>query len=89
MRPAPIPDEALWPDSRRIVMAPPGGDLLDPDIAPLEMVADVGQLGIRYSARCVLEDGDLDKLAAGGHVWISFSGHVVPFSVDVTGPDGQ
>lgn len=90
MRPAPIPATAVWEGARRVVMSPPGGDLTDPDIAPLEVVVDRPQIGgLRYSARCVLEDGDLEKLTAGGHVWVSFYGAVVPFCVDVTGPDGR
>jgi hypothetical protein len=31
----------------------------------------------------VLEDGDLDKLAAGGAVWVTFLGKMVPFAVTV------
>lgn len=91
MRPAPIPDAAIWEGARRIVLSAPNGDLTDPMIPPVEMLVDrspsIG--GLRYSARCVLEPGDLDKLVAGGHVWVSFYGGVAPFAVDVTGPDGQ
>lgn len=88
MRPAPIPAEAVWPGARRVVFAAPDGDLTNPDIAPVEVVVDRCSDGVtpRFSTRCVLEPGDLDKLAAGGHVWVSFYGVVVPFSVDVTGP---
>ena len=91
MRAVPIPDEAMWPGSRRIVMAPPDGDLTNPDIRPVEMLVDLAESigGLRYSTRCVLEPGDLAKLQAGGHVWVSFYGAVVPFSVDVTGPSGE
>jgi hypothetical protein len=91
MRPAPIPAEAVWPGARRVVLSPPSGDLTDPNIAPLEVVVDSPESlgGVRFNARCVLEEGDLEKLAAGGHVWVSFYGGVVPFCVDVTGPDGQ
>jgi hypothetical protein len=91
MRPAPIPAEAIREGARRIVVAPPGGDLTDPDIAPVEAVIDrpEGLGGIRLSVRCVLEPGDLEKLTAGGHVWVSFYGQVVPFCVDVTRPNGE
>lgn len=93
MRPAPIPAEAVWEGGRRIVVAAPGGDLADPTIAPVEAVIDqpdsLPQGHKRLSVRCVLEPGDLDKLTAGGHVWISFYGYMVPFCVDVTGPDGD
>jgi hypothetical protein len=91
MRPAPIPDDAIWPGARRIVLSAPNGDLTDPDVAPVEMLADVPESigGIRYSARCMLEPGDLEKLAGGGHVWVSFYGGVPPFCVDVTDKDGR
>lgn len=74
-----------------MVIAPPDGDLTNSDIAPVEAVIDRAESigGIRLSVRCALEPGDLEKLAAGGHVWISFYGHMVPFCVDVTGPDGE
>lgn len=91
MRPAPIPQEAVWEGGRRIVVAPPGGDLTHPDIAPVEAVADMSASTgvVRMSVRCVLESGDLEKLAGGGHVWISFYGQMVPFCVDVTDANGQ
>jgi hypothetical protein len=90
MRPAPIPDAAIWEGSERRVMAPPSGDPTDPNIAPVEVLIDRVATGIRFSVRCVLEPGDLEKLAAGGHVWVSFcGGWMPPFSVDVTGPEGQ
>ncbi|MEV6897466.1 hypothetical protein [Amycolatopsis sp. NPDC051372] len=91
MRPAPIPHDAVWPGARRVVLSAPNGDLTDPDIAPVEMVADCPpSLGaVRYSARCMLEPGDLEKLVDGGHVWVSFYGRVPPFCVDVTDKDGR
>lgn len=92
MRPAPIPTEAVWPGGRRVVIAPPDGDLTSTVIAPVEAVVDQGQdTGIpRISVRCVLEDGDLEKLADGGTVWIAFyGGQLVPFCVDVVDKDGQ
>lgn len=92
MRPAPIPDEAIWEGARRMVIAPPGGDLTSTDIAPVEVLIDQSQdTGIpRISARCVLEDGDLAKLSAGGTIWVSFYGaQLMPFSVDVVGPNGE
>lgn len=93
MRPAPIPDDAIWDGAQRVIMSAPDGDLTNAHIPPVEVLVDSvalgGRGGLRYSARCVLEPGDLEKLAAGGHVWVSFHGGVVPFSVDVTGPDGQ
>jgi len=89
MRPAPIPAEAVWDGATRRVFSAPDGDLLNPLIAPVEAVIDRASDGVvRVNVRCVLEDGDLEKLASGGHVWVSFYGGLIPFNVDVTGPDG-
>lgn len=81
----------MWPGARRIVVAPPDGDLTNNDIAPVEALIDRLEDGSpRMSVRCVLEDGDLAKLATGGHVWISFlAPQLIPFALTVTGPDGQ
>lgn len=92
MRPAPIPDDAIWEGARRMVIAPPDGDMTNTSIAPVEVLLDRAQdTSIpRISARCVLEEGDLEKLQAGGTVWVSFYGNqLMPFSVDVVGPNGE
>jgi hypothetical protein len=86
MRPAPIPAEEVWDGARRIVVGPPGDDL-DSVVEPVEVLADLSQIGPRLSARCILEDGDLEQLMAGGTVWVSFyGGRLLPFSVDVQPP---
>jgi hypothetical protein len=36
--------------------------------------------------RCELEDGDLEKLQAGGTVWLTFWGVMVPWSATVVEP---
>lgn len=88
MRPAPIPDGEVWDGARRIVIGPPGNDL-DSGVAAVEVLVDQASIGPRVSARCVLEDGDLDALTAGGTVWVSFYGQqIMPFSVDVLPPSG-
>ena|SRR5437868_2756259 len=88
MRPAPIPDTEVWPGARRLVVSPPDGDLTNLDIAPVEALADrspsTGALNL--SVRCVLEEGDLEQLQAGGEVWLTFWGHMVPFATTVVGP---
>jgi hypothetical protein len=92
VRPGPIPDDAIWPGARRIVVGPPDGDLTNTDISPVEVLVDVGpDTGMpRISSRCVLEAGDLEKLNEGGVVWVSFYGQTLrPFSVEVVGPDGR
>lgn len=91
MRPVPIPHAAVWEGGHRTVIAAPDGDLTNSTIAPVEAVVDVPpSLGVTcYSVRCALDPGDLEKLATGGHVWISFYGQMVPFCTDVTGPNGE
>ena len=91
MRTTTIPDAEVWAGAARKVIAPPDGDLTNPLIAPVEALIDrspsTGALNL--SVRCALEDGDLEKLAAGGTVWITFWGHMVPFSATVVGPGDQ
>lgn len=86
MRPAPIPAEEIWAGARRLVVGPPGNDL-DSTVEPVEVLLDQSSIGPRLSARCILEDGDLELLTAGGTVWVSFyGGQLIPFSVDVQPP---
>lgn len=87
MRITPIPDAEVWEGATRRVIGPPTGH--DPlgDIRPLEALVDVeGQFAPSFSIRCALDDGDAEKLAAGGVVWVTLFGHVVPISVAVAGP---
>lgn len=88
MRPAPIPDSDVWDGSRRIVIAPPDGDLTSTDIAPVEaLIGQAEDGGPLISVRCVLEPGDLDKLAKGGPVWVTFlSPQLVPFAIEIAEP---
>lgn len=85
MRPAPIPDDQILPDSRRIVIGPPAGHELTGDIRAAEVCARVTEAhGPILSARCILEPGDLEALQAGGAVWVHFyGGQLLPFDVDV------
>ncbi|WP_367128313.1 hypothetical protein [Saccharothrix sp. HUAS TT1] len=93
MRPTSIPAEAVWSGGKRVVLAAPDGDLTNPDIQPLEVIVDQVQIGDqavnRFNVRCALEPGDLEKLTAGGHVWVSLYGAMVPMCVDVTGPTSK
>ncbi|PRY35374.1 hypothetical protein [Umezawaea tangerina] len=85
MRPVPIPDEAVWEGARRLVVGPPDDDPTGP-IAAVEAVASVSaSTGMPVlSVRCALEQGDLEQLAEGGCVWVSFyGGGMPPFAVDV------
>jgi hypothetical protein len=86
VRPAPIPDNEIWPGSRRVVIGPPAGHDPTGDIRPVEVLAWRSDTtgGPVLSARCVPDAGDLDRLAAGGAVWVSFyGGQLLPFDIDV------
>ena len=87
MRPTPIPDAEVPYGSVRIVVAPPDGDLTNPDIAPVEVLAERAADGVSpmFHIRCALDAGDLEQLAAGGNVWLTMWGAVVPFAVQVAG----
>lgn len=84
MRPIPIEKELLVRESmRREVIAGPG-DLFDSHVAPVEAIVEpYPRGGVTLSVRMRLEDDDLAKLQAGANVWITFWGHMVPFSCDV------
>lgn len=86
MRPTPIPDREVWYGALRRVFAAPDGDLTNPDIAPVEVLADQQDGDVRIHVRCELEDGDLERLTAGGTVWITTWGGLLPFAVNVAGP---
>lgn len=92
MNPAPIPDEVIWPGAQRTVLMPPNNDL-DSGISPVEMLVDTVRLGEfeahRYLARFELTDAEREALAAGGHVWVSMIGQVVPFDANVTDIHGR
>ena len=64
-----------------MVLSAPGGDLLDNEVRPVEAIL-VEEDGTRqFLCKVVLEDGDLDRLAAGVPIWISFSHAMVPWSI--------
>lgn len=85
MRPTVIPDIEMWPNSKRITMMPPDGDMTSSDIRAVEMLVDLNKDNIVcYHAMCILEDDDLELLKNGGRVWVSFYGLVPPFCLTVT-----
>lgn len=87
MRPTPIPDHEIWTGAERRVIGPPRGDL-DSGIDPVEALIDRSETtgALNLSVRLVLEEGDLEKLAAGGTVWLTFWGHMVPWAASVVAP---
>ena len=88
MRPTPIPDAEVWEGAERRVLGAPDGDLTNPDIAPVEALVDRSPTtgALNLSVRCVLEEGDLEKLQAGGTIWITFWGSMVPWAATVVEP---
>jgi hypothetical protein len=88
MRATPIPDAEVWPGAVRRVFTPPDGDLTNPIIAPCEALIDRSPItgAVNISVRCVTEPGDLEKLEAGGVVWLTFWGAMVPFALTVAEP---
>jgi hypothetical protein len=85
MRPTPIPDHLVVDGTPRLVMAGPGGDLTGP-VRPVELLDDTAANG-RLMMRVIPEEGDVEKLAAGGALWVCFYGPVPVFTLDVVGPD--
>jgi hypothetical protein len=67
-----------------MVIAPPNGDLLDEEIAPVEvLMTDDGMF-----LRLVLEDGDIERLQDGKPIWLCLrTKHLPVFSIGVEGDD--
>lgn len=86
MHPVPIPDEEVWDTALgRIVVGAPDGDLTNESIYAVEAVVDLvgleNRLVRRFCVKLVLEDGELEHLAAGGCVWLETLGSVPVFNV--------
>lgn len=83
MNPTPIPDEDIWEGAHRLVIAPPGGDMLHPTIRAIEALIDVTENGKRFCCRIELDDADVERINAGERVfWYTQSGeHMHPWSV--------
>lgn len=82
MRPTPIDAELIPPGYRRVVVAAPGGDLMDDHIAPVEALRSDTES--TWTMRLVLEDGELEKLQRGAAVFLFIQAqHLSPFAVEV------
>ena len=94
MRAIPIPDDHIPDGTTRHVLAEPGGDLTNPDIAPLEVViSDKDYEGLRlFASLWKLEDDDLAVLQKnGGKFWLTVyspAHPVVAMVVDPVVPEG-
>lgn len=89
MRPIPITDDLLatfGTDAERVVFAAPNGDLTDPVVPPAEAVIyqvhpSGSEQGTVWPVTAIvlrLEDGELEKLQAGGLVVVGFPGRGLP-----------
>lgn len=89
MKPTEIPDDEIWAGAKRVRVEGHGEE-----IPGVDAIVDQTRTGVldgaaRFNIRIGLEDGDLEKLAAGGVVWLSFYGNVLPFSMEAVGPPGM
>lgn len=90
VRPIPIPDELVGPGVRRLVIAPPGGDLTNDKIRPVEALAAIVPEGLCITMLVAMEGDDLDRLAEmrSPAVWLSmYTNQLPPFAVEVA--DGR
>lgn len=83
MRLTPIPSEEVPKGYQTVVLAAPDGDLTNPDIAPAEMAVKQHKDSLIYSARFILEEGDIESLQEGYPIWLTLWGNVPPFNVDI------
>lgn len=87
MLPTRIPDHLVKPGSVRQVATAPD----DPRYAHVEDCEALVERGAddlaQVRVRLELEPGELEDLQAGGHVWVTFVGGILPFNVVTTGPD--
>lgn len=88
MRPTPIPDAEIRPGGRRITLTPPDNGPAGIEVMPVDAVIQCAPEPAAHaiSVRCVLEDGDLERLAAGGTIWLTFYGGMPPIAFAVRGP---
>lgn len=89
MNPIPVADELVQEGTVRRVIAAPDGDLTNDLIRPVESLISKAPDGMAMlSMPLALEPGELEILEAGGTVWLSMWGAVVPFNVCAL-PEGQ
>lgn len=86
MIPVPIPNELVPEGYVRRVFAAPDGDLTNPDIRPVEVLARKapGMDTAEISVHLILEGDELERLNAGGSVWLIMLGGLMPFQVEVS-----
>lgn len=92
MRPIPIPAELETPETRRIVFGPPDGDPTG-DVRPAEALVGFVEGIPKLCFLVQLEDGELERLAETGALWLTLStNQPPPFALHVADggdyPDG-
>lgn len=89
MRPAPIPDWALWPGARRTMVHPPADVTPPGSVQLIEALVECDERPDehRISVRCIPDAGDVEALADGGALWITFLGAMPIWGMQIAGPD--
>lgn len=98
MQPIPIPEATIkkgeplgWVHR---VIAGPDGDLTG-EVRPVEALIGMvacsdGEIRPELNVLCIIEPMDMLNLAAGGmRFWLTFTGHIVPFSFQIFDPEGD
>lgn len=89
MLPTRIPTALIREDSQVTIARAPD-DPRYTGVEDCEALVERGQHGLaQVRVRLELEPGELEQLAAGGHVWVTFVGGILPFNVTTTGPEGS
>lgn len=82
MKPRPIPDHCVPDGCKRFTIAPAPGD--EDRVQPVEAVAGIVDDQVRMSVLVELEDGDLERLAQVGALWLTFvTPQMPPFAVTI------
>lgn len=85
MIPMVIEDNEVWEGARHRIISPPDGDLDNEKIGPVDAVIDLVDGTPRFNMKLRFEEGELERLQNGGHIWVSMWGHVVPWCAQVVG----
>jgi hypothetical protein len=75
--PVPIPDAAVPPGCKRVVIGPPDGDPTG-EVRAVEAVVGMTDDGMRICVLVALDDGELERLAAHPAVWLTFAANQIP-----------
>jgi hypothetical protein len=89
MQPTGIPDHLIRDGAVRQTVGAPD-DPRYADVEDCEALVERGPNDLaQVRVRLELEPGDLEDLTAGGHLWVTFLGGILPFHVTTTPPEGN